>query len=587
MFQILCMKSQVFFVDKIFAMILFVFWFFILLRTFKCAIHSSNLTASSETLIWKPVNTTARIGIDSVWEAFILVPVDYEAEDSPLIPINIRKYQKSPSSNSKVQSNIWFLPGGPGQSSQTLDVYMDLIVPLSPPGAVIYAMDHRGLGKSTPLVDSKESQMLKANERNPEVLPAVLDKKQKQLGLLVPLTRVLRVENVARDLLKGVSMVKSQDQPKSSKNYLFSVSYGTVIARRAVQIQPDAFEAVIFDGLAALERIEISNEADRALEEFCDAIPNCRQKLESFPQNSKLRIRSIIPEILSTQNQCTQFLVEFYNSDSLCQSVHSLLTGALLQGLTVLKVAALRALFEMATCSDFEGFTYLMKSIDEALRQKLGGNGLQSVAVMNPVSAAKISSKSSNNTSIEEAISINEFVFEVISALERYHITPTSIDICFNKKHSLQGDHNKLCPSRLYDPCRFFQTTYERKSALADSIGKLPENSISNPMVRTNTTRLIVLAGLLDFNTPTMLAREIFKQFFISPDKHYFQFNGLSHGIFGSSTCEQEIFDDFLKGGNRTASCAERVNKLHIDKINKDYFGTSLRALGNTIDNLL
>jgi pimeloyl-ACP methyl ester carboxylesterase len=567
-------------------MLLFFSLFLIFFKTLNSTVNGGNLTASSETLIWKPLNASIRTGIDSAWEAFILVPVDYEAENSPLIPINIRKFQKSKENFTGTQSNIWFLPGGPGQSSQTLDVYMDLIVPLSPPGAVIYAIDHRGLGKSTPMVDSKESEMLKANDKNPEVLPAILQKKQNQLGLLVPLTRVLRVENVARDLLKGLSMVKSQDQPKKSKNYLLSVSYGTVIARRAVQIEPNVFEAVIFDGLAALEKIEISNEADRALEEFCDMLPNCRQELSKIPFDSKLRIRSVIPEILAKQNQCTQFLVDYYKADSVCQSIHLLLNGALLQGLAILKVAVLRALFEMNTCVNYESFTYLIKSLDQALRRRIGGNALQSVAIMNPGSAIKVSSSLSKTKDTEQAVSVNEFVFEVISALERYHITPTSIDICFNKKHYMQGDESRLCPSRLFDPCRFFQTTYERKSALADSIGELPNNSIVNPIVRTDSTRLIVLAGLLDFNTPTMLAREIFNQFFISPEKQYYQFNGLSHGVFGSSGCEKEIFNDFLNGGNRTTACSDNVNSNHKDAINNRFFGASLDVLAYSIDSL-
>lgn len=542
--------------------------------------RGSNLTASSETLIWKPLNVTNGKGIDSAWEAFILVPVDYEDDSSPLIPINIKKFQKSSKNSSGSQTNIWFIPGGPGQSSQILNVYMDLILKYSPAEAVIYAIDHRGLGKSTPLANSREGEMLKENERNPKVLSAVLERKQKQLGLLMPLTRVLRVENVARDLLKGLSMVKSQDQPKKSKNYLLSVSYGTLLARRAIQIQPEAFEAVIFDGLAALERIEISNEADRALEEFCNQLPNCRQQLELLPKKSQLRIRSLIPKIISIPNQCTRYMTEFFGMNNVCQSLHLLLNGALLQGITLLKVVTMRILFEMTACNDIQAFTRLVKSLDRGLRSKLGGNALQSITVINASDKGK-------NDSKEEAASINEFVFEVISALERYHTTKASVEICFNQKHSVQGDSQALCPSRLFDPCRFFKMAYERTLSLKDSIGEIPEISIQSPDVQSKSTRFLVLAGLLDFSTPTVLAREIYNQFLKSPEKHYHEFQGLSHGVFGSSGCEKEIFADFLTGGNRTVSCVQEVNKKHSALINKQYFGVPLDNLTNQIEQLV
>lgn len=547
------------------------------------SLKENNITASSETLIWMPLKGHIPSGIESAWEAFILVPVDYESDESPLIPINIKKFQKPQSIDTDTQDNIWFIPGGPGQSSRTLDVYMDLLVPLSPPGAVIYAIDHRGLGKSTPLANALESEMLKRNDRNPNVLPEILDRKQKQLGLVVPLTKVLRVENVARDLIKGVQMVKSQDQPKKSKNYVLSISYGTVIARRAVQIEPEMFEAVIFDGLAALERIEISNEADKALEDFCQMVPSCRKSLGNVPKTgSHPRIRSIIPTILSSSNQCTQYFASRYNGKSVCKSIHVLLNAALLQGLTVLKVAALRILFEMTTCADFNGFQQLLNSLDWGLQQRPGGNGLQSAAIVNPTSAANIPNYA-KDINPEEAISINEFVFEVISAIERYHITPTSIDICFNKKHSIQGDDKQTCPSRLFDPCRFFHTTFQRKRALSASIGELPDNSVKNPVIQTKSTRLIVLAGLLDFNTPTALAREIFHQFFLSPEKYYYEFSGLSHGIFGASGCEREIFQDLVNGGNRTAQCLTVTNNHHISRIDTDYFDVDLTELARII----
>lgn len=534
------------------------------------------MTASTETLIWKPMANVSIPGIASAWEALVLVPVDYEAENAPLIPVNIQKYSKADEIDNGNRINIWFIPGGPGQSSQTLEAFMDAFIKYSPANTCIYAVDHRGLGKSTPLANESEVRLLKQSTKDPSVLVKILDKKQRQLGLLAPLTRVLRVENVARDLLKAVTMVKRQDSPAKSRNFLFSVSYGTVIARRALQIGPDVFESAILDGFAAIERIEHSNEADRALQEFCDMTPSCKNQLNDISvAKDKIKIRKLIPRILTSgPNHCISHFQTVLSNHGLCGGLHAMLNSALTQDETIVKVSILRMILEMISCKDYDGFVAIFQALEGRLR---GTSHKQSVAVL----TSKTPAPQSNHT-----FSVNELVFEVISALERYDVTSRSIDICFNKKHTIQGDDSSICPSRLFDPCRFFQTTFDRKMALAEYAGSLPETSIRNPEIISNSTRIIVLAGLVDFSTPTLLSREIFKQFIFAPSKTFYEFSGVGHGIFGSEAkCDKEIMHDFLEGGDATESC-RRSENARIMSLVEQQFNSTLLDLATNVNQL-
>lgn len=541
------------------------------------------LTASSDKLLWRTVDKVAIEGISSVLEAFVLVPADYEDKDSAFIPINIRKFKKGNTAKSSV--NVWYVPGGPGQSSKTLEIMLPGFIKSLPEGASVYAVEHRGLGKSTPLATEEEKALLERFPSDSTLLPQILTKKQQKLGILTPLTQALRVENVARDLLTGVQLVLNEQL--GVKNYLLTVSYGTMIARRALQIAvPGTFEAAILDGLAPVEQIELSNESDRILEEFCSRLPECQTQLVGVtPGVAELRVREIIPAILKRNgvkmNSCTAYFTSKLDNQSLCASLHELMNAALLQGRTSVKVASMRLLFEMVECRDPEGFAVLLDEINKILSKLRAINQLQGVAVATSNTRSKLSTN--NATEAQKALSSDELVFEVVSALERYDVTQSSIGICYNKKHTVNGDDTGACPTRLFDPCKFFRMTFERKAALLEIDGALPPISLQNPAIDAPETRIIILAGNMDFNTPTWLSRQLASKFFKGRKVEYHEFFGYGHAMFGSSDCDGEIFSDFLFGTELTADCVRKWNPKSAAVVERN-FEMSLSGLKDYIN---
>ena len=537
------------------------------------------LTASSDTLLWKGLNKSID-GISTVDESFLLVPADYEDANSPMLTVNIRRFTVNSTAIKGDPVNVWFIPGGPGQSSKSLEVMIPVFLRDLPSGSSIYAIDHRGLGKSTPLASSKEKELLEEYPKQAEILKEIVMKEQGKLGILTPITRVLRIENVARDLIKSVNLVNISSK-KKLRHFIVAISYGTMVARRALQIAPvGMFEGVLLDGLAPTEKIEQSNEADRIIEEVCQKVPECRNTImkDINGSSSSVKVRGIIPEILKhnnpIRNSCTIYFLSIFANESvsLCSNLHEFMNAVLLTGRASVKIGALRLMKEMAQCGDPDGFKLLFDAIYEELLEGQSVNQLQSIA------AVKRDIKTSANK-----LSSDELVFEVVSALERYDVTRSSMNICFNRKHSLNGDEPETCTSRLFDPCIFFKTTWERKEALKEIKTGLPPISIKTPMVVAPETRIIVLAGNLDFNTPTWLSRQITAKYTKAKEVYYHEFFGYGHGTYGSSDCDREIFSELLNGNNRNAEeCVRKSNEKNI-RIIDGYFKKSLNDLAKFI----
>ena len=51
---------------------------------------------------------------------------------------------------------MWIIPGGPGQHSNDIEIWIPKFLALLPPNTILYLMDHRGTGKSEKIVSSKK-----------------------------------------------------------------------------------------------------------------------------------------------------------------------------------------------------------------------------------------------------------------------------------------------------------------------------------------------------------------------------------------------------------------------------------------------
>ena len=423
-----------------------------------------------------------------------------------------------------------------------------MLVPLLPDGAVIYTVEHRGLGRSMPLSNGSESAVLRrfAARNDNAWLLGLLGEKQSALGTGVPLVRILRAENASRDLIRAILLVNQQvAEAQSTRNYLYAVSYGTVIAQRAMQIRPDLFTAALLDGLAAAEKVEESVKSDALIEEFCRSLPNCTALLQD---NGAGSVRELLGRALDSQTPCTRYFRQRFSKTgkgSLCDVLHSTLNLVLLQSSrNSLKGAIFPLLSSMTTCSDEASFFQFADALHAQLAQALPRQLPPVESVNDQVPSAE---------RIEANLNVNELVFELVSAIERFNITESGVNVCFQK----QGP----CPNWVFDPCHLFRKIYKRKEELFHLNHTLPRLSLSGSPLICPKTRVLVLAGSLDFQTPTYLTRGIVDNQIQAQRLEYLEFFGRGHGIFGFGECDVDIFSDFLNGTMGAPACVDLMNQ--------------------------
>ena len=123
---------------------------------------------------------------------------------------------------------------------------------------------------------------------------------------------------MARDLIKSVNLV-NRSSKKKLRHFIVGISYGTMVARRALQIAPvGMFEGVLLDGLAPTEKIEQSNEADRIMKKYVKKVPECKNTIMK-DINGRIKVRGIIPEILKRNNpimnSCTIYFLSIFANE--------------------------------------------------------------------------------------------------------------------------------------------------------------------------------------------------------------------------------------------------------------------------------
>lgn len=162
-------------------------------------------------------------------QAFIQVPADYWSEYGAVgqrIQLRVRRFCRG--GNNTAKRHLWVIPGGPGWHSNSVEYSFEELHSYVPKDVWIYAMDHRGTGKSSKLMRSKVKEY---------TLKQVIE------TLPFPL-QIMSVHNAAMDFVSVTNAIK---QPGESF-YLMGESYGAFLSSYAYRLVPSMFKGAILDG---------------------------------------------------------------------------------------------------------------------------------------------------------------------------------------------------------------------------------------------------------------------------------------------------------------------------------------------------
>ncbi|RLN73980.1 hypothetical protein BBJ28_00025034 [Nothophytophthora sp. Chile5] len=146
--------------------------------------------------------------------------------------------------------SMWFLQGGPGASSVSMEEIMGTLSNSTSGAVNLYTMDHRGTGRSNylecvaaqALADGSPGETSITLEELPECAQDVLFEMDDQ-------SAAYSVTNAAKDLVFLLDTIHGVDA--SPNVFVYGVSYGTYLVERVMHLAPSQVRGYILDGVVA------------------------------------------------------------------------------------------------------------------------------------------------------------------------------------------------------------------------------------------------------------------------------------------------------------------------------------------------
>ncbi|MDN2700817.1 alpha/beta fold hydrolase [Janthinobacterium sp. SUN100] len=214
------------------------------------------------------------------------VPGSYDAQgrgigDPDAMHVFVRKIAADVPAGKPAKGTLWLVAGGPGESGAS---FYSLLPTLrrSFPGFEFLIPDHRGTGHSSRLCKVEES------ERSPggrALAGAEWGSCFAGINLMPEYAGQFSITMAARDLQALIAGEQGKNKPPM---YVYSVSYGTQLVLRTLQLGPLPVKGVIFDSLVPpqtdarwdlSQRSHVVNTVGMQVLAWCDADAACHAAL--------------------------------------------------------------------------------------------------------------------------------------------------------------------------------------------------------------------------------------------------------------------------------------------------------------------
>jgi len=176
------------------------------------------------------------------------------------------------------RGEIWLINGGPGESGVGVECLVASLMELTAGQFNIVIPDHRGTGRSTPLMCGNRTGSMEEGC----IRQAIAQHGAQYLNSF-------SITNAAHDLVNAVAVSRSRSNGTAYAVMGYAVSYGTLLLQRSLQLNSQLFDAVHLDGVCApeLARIEYASNAVDAvgaqLLDSCASNSKCNQRLSDRP----------------------------------------------------------------------------------------------------------------------------------------------------------------------------------------------------------------------------------------------------------------------------------------------------------------
>jgi pimeloyl-ACP methyl ester carboxylesterase len=215
------------------------------------------------------------------------VPGNYDAQgravgDADAMHVFVRKFAADVPAGKPAKGTLWLVAGGPGESGASLYSLLPTLR-RSFPGFEFLIPDHRGTGHSSRLCKAEESEQSPGGRA---LAGAEWASCFKGINLMPEYAGQFSITTAARDLKALIEGERGKS--KQPPVYVYSVSYGTQLVLRTLQLGPLPVKGVIFDSLVPpqtdarwdlSQRSHVVNQVGMQVLARCDADAACHAAL--------------------------------------------------------------------------------------------------------------------------------------------------------------------------------------------------------------------------------------------------------------------------------------------------------------------
>ena len=225
------------------------------------------------------------------------MPADHVSPDGRTVDVWAKRYRQDFVTPTKT---LWMIQGGPGADSSFFDfIAAQMVFLLGGDDWEVATMDHRGTGLSTRLScpgtaedENGQDSVFWGEGETQECLDELNDDSSIKLS-------DYSVTNAAYDLKALI------DDSTTSENHVYSVSYGTFLLNRFMELFPSGAASVVVDGVCqpmdadtpcGLDRFhfDLDLAVRRFLENQCASDADCKSALGNDPYAEALKVRKSI-----------------------------------------------------------------------------------------------------------------------------------------------------------------------------------------------------------------------------------------------------------------------------------------------------
>lgn len=251
------------------------------------AILLAGASLHAEPMFFTPCSDTAAPG--SLCSG-LNVPGSYDAQgravgEADAMHVFVRKFAADVPAGKPARGTVWLVAGGPGESGASLYRLLPALR-RSFPGFEFMIPDHRGTGHSSRLCKVEESEQSPGGRA---LAGAEWASCFTGINLMPEYVAQFSITMAARDLKALIEGERSTGHKQAKPPvYVYSVSYGTQLVLRTLQLGPLPVQGVIFDSLVPpqtdarwdlSQRSQVVNQVGMQVLSNCDADPACHAAL--------------------------------------------------------------------------------------------------------------------------------------------------------------------------------------------------------------------------------------------------------------------------------------------------------------------